>query len=410
MNAQPPQERDILTVSQLNAIIKAILDSDPLLARVMVRGELSNFKYHTQSGHLYMTLKDEKSAVRAVMFASSAKKLLFRPESGMKVIVEGRVAVFERDGQYQLYLTGMQPDGVGALHLAYEQLKRKLEAEGLFAQSRKKPLPKTPLHVGVITASTGAAVRDIIHVLGRRFPAAKVLLYPVLVQGPDAPPMLVQALRWFNEQRAADVLIVGRGGGSIEDLWAFNDEGVARAIAASDIPVISAVGHETDFTIADFVADLRAPTPSAAAELAVPDALTLRQRFSNVNVRMADLLLRKAVTNRARLQALSGHRTLQNPEKLLDDRKLVLDALSQRAAQAQQARLERARQNLGLLAGKLSALSPLAVLERGYAIAMKQGRPVKEAASLAVGDTLVLRFAKGQAQASVTQIEETAAK
>ncbi len=406
MNRQPGREGDVLTVSQLNAIVKALLDNEPLLSHVMVRGELSNFKYHTQSGHLYMTLKDEKSAVRAVMFASSAKKLLFRPENGMKVIVEGRVAVFERDGQYQLYLTGMQPDGLGALHLAYEQLKARLAAEGLFAPERKKPLPKTPFHIGVVTASTGAAVRDIIHVLGRRFPAAQVLLYPVLVQGPDAPPMIVEAINWFNERHAADVLIVGRGGGSIEDLWAFNDESVARAIAASAIPVISAVGHETDFTIADFVADLRAPTPSAAAELAVPDSLTLRQRLSNVNVRMADLLLRKTSAGRARLEMLSAHWALRQPEKLLDEKRLVLDGLSQRVLQAQQTRLERGRQRLSLTAGKLSALSPLGVLERGYSIVLHGGSPVRRADTLAVGDELTLRFAKGEVQARVTKTGE----
>lgn len=399
-------ERRIWTVSELNTAVKGILEADPRLARVLVRGELSNFTNHYKSGHLYMTLKDEKSAVRAVMFASSAKKLAFAPESGMKVVVEGRLALFERDGNVQLYLTDMQPDGVGALHLAYEQLKQKLEAEGLFDPARKRPLPKTPLHVGVVTAPTGAAVRDIIQVLGRRFPAAEVTLYPVLVQGEGAPPQIVQAIEWFDRQGAADLLIVGRGGGSIEDLWAFNDEGVARAIAACRIPVISAVGHETDFTIADFVADLRAPTPSAAAELAVPDRLTLRQRMLNVNARMAQLVLQKTGMGRERLRMLSQRRVFQSPMNYVEDRRLAADTLSRRMEQAAQAGLGRKKQHLSLLAGTLSALSPLKVLERGYAIATRQGRPLSDAAQLTAGDSVALRFARGTATAMVTEIQQ----
>ena len=402
---RPPSARDILTVSQLNSILKAILDNDPLLTRLMVRGELSNFKHHAQSGHLYMTLKDERSAIRAVMFASAAKKLPFRPENGMKVIVEGRLTSYERDGQVQLYLTAMQPDGVGALHLAFEQLKAKLAAEGLFDPARKQPLPKTPLHIGVITASTGAAVRDIIHVLGRRFPAASVLLYPVLVQGEGAPPMLVEALQWFNDHRAADLIILGRGGGSMEDLWAFNNESVARAIAASSIPVISAVGHETDFTIADFVADLRAPTPSAAAEMAVPDAATLRHRLGNVNLRMADLLRRKTEALRSAVRSLGSRPVLQSPERMLEGRRLAADQLSTRLVQAQEAGLERRRRQLALSAGKLGALSPLSVMERGYAVAARpDGAVIRDAAQLTEGEALDLRFQRGRATAVVQTI------
>ncbi|MBQ3391200.1 MAG: exodeoxyribonuclease VII large subunit [Clostridia bacterium] len=394
---------ETLSVSQLNAVIKAVLDTEPLLSHVMVRGELSNFKHHIQSGHLYMTLKDEKSSIRAVMFASSAKKLTFRPENGMKVIVEGRVAVFERDGQYQLYLTGMQPDGLGALHLAFEQLKKKLEEEGLFDPARKKPIPKTPLKIGVVTASTGAAVRDIIHVLNRRFSAAKVLLYPVLVQGPEAAPMIVEALAWFNREHAADLLIVGRGGGSLEDLWAFNEEIVARAIAGSKIPVISAVGHETDFTIADFVADLRAPTPSAAAELAVPDSAVIRQRLENVNRLMADLLLRQTSAGRIQVQTLAGHRNMQTPLRYIEECRLTIDSLIQRVYFSQRQKLDAAHRMLGLSAGKLEALSPLSVLERGFSIAFKENKPVRSAELLSPGDTLSLRFAKGGAEVLVTK-------
>ncbi|MBQ3077380.1 MAG: exodeoxyribonuclease VII large subunit, partial [Clostridia bacterium] len=332
-------------------------------------------------------------------------KLPFRPENGMKVIVEGRLTSYERDGQVQLYLTAMQPDGVGALHLAFEQLKAKLAAEGLFDPARKQPLPKTPLHIGVITASTGAAVRDIIHVLGRRFPAASVLLYPVLVQGEGAPPMLVEALQWFNDHRAADLIILGRGGGSMEDLWAFNNESVARAIAASSIPVISAVGHETDFTIADFVADLRAPTPSAAAEMAVPDAATLRHRLGNVNLRMADLLRRKTEALRGAVRSLGSRPVLQSPERMLEGRRLAADQLSTRLVQAQEAGLERRRRQLALSAGKLGALSPLSVMERGYAVAARpDGAVIRDAAQLTEGEVLDLRFQRGRATAVVQTI------
>ena len=258
----------VISVSQLNRYVKSLLEGDANLAAVYIGGEISNFTNHYKSGHLYMSLKDEGAVVKAVMFRAYASKLAFTPENGMKVIVRARVSLYEKDGAFQIYIEEMQPDGVGALQIAFEQLKKKLAAEGLFEASRKKPLPRYPARVGVITSPTGAAVRDIFNVLGRRFPLARVVFTPVLVQGEGAPAQLVAALRRFNETNAADVLIIGRGGGSIEELWAFNDETVARAVAASRIPVISAVGHETDFTICDFVADLRAPTPSAAAELA----------------------------------------------------------------------------------------------------------------------------------------------
>ena len=276
----------VLSVSQLNRYIKMNFDADENLANIFISGEISNFTNHYRTGHLYFTLKDDSSAVRAVMFNSSAKRLKFMPEDGMKVIARGRVSVYEASGQYQLYVDDMQPDGVGALNLAYEQLKEKLQKEGLFSELHKKPLPPYPEKVGVITSPTGAAVRDIINVLGRRFSYAEIVFCPVLVQGDGAHLQLTDAVNLFNSERAADVIIIGRGGGSIEDLWEFNDEGLARAVYNSEIPVISAVGHETDFTICDFVADMRAPTPSAAAELAVPDANELQYALSALKNRM----------------------------------------------------------------------------------------------------------------------------
>lgn len=272
----------ILTVSQLNDYVKMLIDSNPMLGNIWVRGEVSNLTFHT-SGHLYFSVKDEKSRVSAIMFRTNAVKLKFRPENGMKVVLHGRVSVFPRDGVYQIYVTSIEPDGIGALYIAYEQLRRRLEAEGLFDERIKKALPKIPSAVGVITSPTGAAVRDIINVTARRFPFAKIILFPSLVQGDGAESNLIEGIRYFNSARSADVIIIGRGGGSIEDLWAFNSELLAREIRMSAIPVISAVGHETDYTICDFAADRRAPTPSAAAELAVPDAVELKLKARKCN-------------------------------------------------------------------------------------------------------------------------------
>jgi len=400
------EESLIRSVSELNALVKQILDADLRLERVLVRGEISNFTNHYKTGHLYMTLKDEKSAVRAVMFASAAGRLAFVPEDGLKVIAEGRVAVFERSGQYQLYINDLQPDGVGALHLAYEQLKARLEKEGLFDAARKRALPRTPLHIGVVTAPTGAAVRDIITVLGRRLPSAQVTLYPVLVQGEGAAPQIAAAIDHFNREGLADLLIVGRGGGSIEDLWAFNDERVARAIAASEIPVISAVGHETDFTIADFVADLRAPTPSAAAELAVPDRATLKNRFANLNRSLSGLTLRRIAQLRQQVGLLAQRRVFQSPRYQVEDRRMAVLALSERMATTMEAALRRRRQHFTLLTGTLSALSPLAVLERGYAIVTRGDQPLRSAQQLHIGEEVALRFARGAATASITAVKQ----
>ncbi|HWP80397.1 MAG TPA: exodeoxyribonuclease VII large subunit [Candidatus Acidoferrum sp.] len=397
-------ERQVITVSQLNRYMKSLIEGDAALASVWVRGELSNFTNHYKTGHMYMTVKDEGAAIRAVMFARDAAKLRFMPENGMKVLVQGRVAVYERDGQYQLYLREMEPDGVGALYLAFEQLKRKLGEEGLFDESRKRPIPKLPLKIGVITSPTGAAVRDVIHVLGRRFPLAEVLLYPVLVQGENAPPQLIEALKYFSDTGEADLVILGRGGGSIEELWAFNDEGVARAIAACKVPVISAVGHETDFTIADFAADLRAPTPSAAAELSVPDTMTLKTRFANLDARLLALVRTRLQSARAKVADLASRRVFKSPAIYIDDRRMAVVAMTARLDAAMRLQGARRRHRLEVAAGKLGALSPLAVLGRGYSVILREGAAVRARTELSPGDKIEIMLAKGGANATVTEV------
>ena len=324
-----------LTVTQLNEFIKRVIDTTPQLTDVYVKGEISNFKNHYSTGHYYFTLKDEGGQLKSVMFRSAAAKMKFIPEDGMKVTAHGRISSFVRDGTYQLYCDSMEPDGVGALYVAFEQLKRKLEAEGLFDPARKRPLPKIPTRVGIITSATGAAIRDMINVCGRRFPYAKLVLYPTLVQGPDAPPQLIAGMQYFNEAKSVDVIIIGRGGGSIEDLWAFNDEGVARAVAASQIPVISAVGHDTDFTICDFVADRRAPTPSAAAELAVPETSELKRKIQNIVTREADVIGSMLKIRREKLISLANTRAMTNPMNFIDDRRMTADLLGDRLKRAE---------------------------------------------------------------------------
>ena len=386
----------VVTVTQLNQYVKSLLDGNPLLSSVYISGEISNFTNHFKSGHLYFTLKDETAAVKAVMFKGQASKLTFEPESGMKVIVRARVSLYDRDGAYQIYVDAMQPDGVGALQKAYEQLKAKLEKEGLFDEKRKKPLPRFPRKVGVITAETGAAVRDIIHVLGRRYPLAEIVLCPVLVQGDGAPPQLIKALNDLNEQNAADVIIIGRGGGSIEDLWAFNDEGVARAVAASKIPVISAVGHETDFTICDFVADLRAPTPSAAAELAVPDQNELTVQIGHLVQRSSAALTFRLKRERQRLETLAGCRGLKEPLSRIEEQQMRLDYTVRRAQTAFGNEVAAGQKRLSAAAAKLDALSPLKVLGRGYAIARKGDTVLHSVSDVKSGDRLTVRLADGE--------------
>ena len=400
------KERTVLSVTQLNEYIKARIDADRFLGSLWIRGEVSNFVHH-KTGHLYFTLKDENSLVRALMFASSAWKLKFSPENGMKVLAHGRIAAYIRDGQYNLYVDAMEPDGIGALYVAYEQLKRKLEGEGLFREDRKKPLPKIPTRVGVITSPTGAAVRDIINIISRRFPYAKILIYPSLVQGDGAPEQLIAGLRYFNAALAADVIILGRGGGSIEDLWAFNNEALAREVAASRIPVISAVGHETDFTICDFAADRRAPTPSAAAELAVPETEELKRKIHNIIGRMDTLVSSSIRIRRKSVETLRDSRVLCDPLRILDEKKTRLVMDTQQLEGVMRLAIKEKKARFEKNASKLEALNPLSVLLRGYsAVFREEGGLVKSVRDVEVGDSVVFRTSDGRLGARITEKEE----
>ena len=396
----------VISVSQLNRYVKAVLERDPHLGSIYIRGEISNFKNHYASGHLYMSLKDEGAVVNAVMYRYSAQKLTFRPEDGMKVIVRAKVTLYERGGSYQLLIDEMQPDGVGALQIAYEQLKRKLAEEGLFDESRKKPIPSYPTRVGVITSETGAAVQDIKNVLGRRYPLAEIVMAPVLVQGDGAAAQIIDAIRCFNERQAADVLIVGRGGGSIEDLWAFNDEYLARTVASSTIPIISAVGHETDFTICDFVADLRAPTPSAAAELAVPDQLELKSRLLQWTHRIAAASAETVRRGRQRVDAIASRRCLTSPLFVVEEQRMRLDYVTGSLVRTGQQSLATGGRRLAELAGKLDALSPLKVLGRGYAIAYSDQQPVRSVEDVTMGDRLTVLVEDGHIVATVEEAQK----
>lgn len=397
----------VLSVSQLNRYIKMNFDADENLVNIFISGEISNFTNHYRTGHLYFTLKDDSAAVRAVMFNSSAKRLKFMPEDGMKVIARGRVSVYEASGQYQLYVDDMQPDGVGALNLAYEQLKEKLQKEGLFSELHKKPLPPYPEKVGVITSPTGAAVRDIINVLGRRFPYAEIVFCPVLVQGDGAHLQLTDAVNLFNSERAADVIIIGRGGGSIEDLWEFNDEGLARAVYNSEIPVISAVGHETDFTICDFVADMRAPTPSAAAELAVPDANELQYALSALKNRMFLNVSSGIADRRSRLEYLTSKGVLKSPDEMLSNRSQRLDTAFSKMLSSYENRIGGKKVEFISAATALSKLDPMSVLMRGFAfVSDKNGKNVYSSQALAKGDKINVRFHDGSAACEVKEITQ----
>lgn len=372
----------VLTVSQLNRYIKSLLDGDSMMNSVFLSGEISNFTNHYKSGHMYFSLKDSQSVVRAVMFSTQARRLRFLPQDGMKVIVRGRVTVYEQTGQYQVYIEDMQPDGLGALNLAFEQLKTRLAAEGLFDASRKKALPAYPKAIGVVTSPTGAAVQDIMQILGRRFPMAEVVLCPVLVQGAGAAEQIVAAVERFNRLQCADVLIVGRGGGSIEDLWAFNEEIVARAVANSQIPIISAVGHETDFTICDFVADLRAPTPSAAAELAVPDMRELMAYVSGSAWRMKKSL------------GLEMHR-------------MQIDRMVNRMNGKMKQSVNTARLQLAEQTAALHAFSPLRVLARGYTVALNEkGESIRTVKQVQPGELVSLIVQDGRMACTVNEVIE----
>ena len=393
-------EKTMLTVSQLNEYLKMVLDGDRLLSSVWISGEISNFKPYS-SGHLYFMLKDDDGQLRAVMFRMNASRLGFMPRDGMRVLAHGRVSVYPQSGQYQLYVDAMQPDGAGSLAMRYEQLRRKLEAEGLFDHSRKRPLPEMPMRIGVITSPSGAAVHDIRNVLGRRFPCAEMILFPSAVQGAEAPDQLRAGIEFFGMAGICDVIIIGRGGGSAEDLWAFNDEELARAIAACPIPVISAVGHESDFTICDFVADRRAPTPSAAAELAVPDKNEILERIAGIGGRMSGVVSHRVSQEKRYVGQIANAAVFRRPERIFDAFRMRLSEREERIDRAVTRQTDLRKQMLIRSGARLQALSPLAVLSRGYAAVSRDGATVTHASDLRVGDRLRIRFADGTVNAAV---------
>lgn len=396
-----------ISVTALNQYIKGMFERERLLSRVLVRSEISNYKVYP-SGHHYFSLKDAESSIRCVMFRREAMSLRFRPENGMKVVVSGRVSVFPRDGAYQLYCATMVPDGVGELAFAFEQLKNRLHKEGLFDPAHKKPIPAHPQTIALVTSPAGAAVRDMIRILGARYPMAKVLVVPVRVQGEEAPEEIAQGLDLVNALEMADLIITGRGGGSMEDLWAFNDEGVARAIYRSRIPVISAVGHEPDVTIADFVADLRASTPSNAAELAVPDQADLRDRMAHLQARMDRSVDRRLQIRRDALRRLGSSPFLQSPQRAIQEKRLLLDYQQQRLLHAMERQVGEHRQQMGRLAASLDALSPFKVLSRGYSITQtNDGAVVSELKQVEKGDTLRVRVSDGTITCTAEGKEKT---
>lgn len=405
INALRERGSGAISVSELNNYIKNLFDSSRFLSSITVVGEISNFTNH-RSGHLYFSLKDGESQIKAVMFRSSASRLKFMPESGMKVIAHGTVSVFERDGSYQLYVTSMQPDGIGALYLAYEQLKEKLSQEGLFSEEHKRLIPKMPQKIGVITSPTGAAVRDIINVIGRRFPLTKIYIYPALVQGAGSEESLIKALDYLDRSGLVDVIIIGRGGGSIEDLWSFNSEKLARRIFTAKTPIISAVGHETDFTICDFVADLRAPTPSAAAELAVPDIRELYIRLDYYGDRLSSSLLKKVKMSEEKLFSLKD-KVLRDrldryishlSDKLMVSRKELINSIV--------SKIEKSTSKFIMLSEKTSALSPLAILSRGYSVVSTASGEISRVGNTKIGDMLSIRVLDGSIKAEVKDISE----
>ena len=398
--------QQVLTITQLNEYIRGKLDSDGLLNAVAVKGEISNYKLYP-SGHHYFTLKDEASALKCVMFKGNALRLRFRPENGMKIIAMGKVSVFPRDGAYQLYCTAMALDGIGDLYAAFEQLKKKLAAQGLFDPAHKKPIPKFPGTIGIITSAAGAAVHDMLRILNKRYPLTKVRLLPVRVQGAEAPGEIAAAIRYANFHRLADLLIVGRGGGSIEDLWAFNEEIVAQAIYESEIPVISAVGHEPDVTISDYVADLRAATPSNAAELAVPDREALVQALDAMASSMANALTRQIKAHRQHLSVLSKSPALQSPTGYLEQKQRQLEMLKNRLTAGENQIIARNNQRFVALTAKLDAMSPMKVLTRGYSMAQNErGEVIRSVAQVERGERIGIRFSDGRIFATVMDKEE----
>ncbi len=397
-------DRLTYTVSQLNNYVKNIIDTDPCLTYIYVSGEISNFTNHYKTGHFYMSLKDEKCAVKAVMFRSNACRVRFEPQNGMKVICRGRASLFERDGSFQFYIDDMQPDGAGALQVAFEQLVEKLKSDGLFDENHKKEIPLYPEKIAVITSPTGAAVQDILNVITRRYPCAELIMCPVLVQGDGASAQLIDAVKKVNEAKCADVIIIGRGGGSIEDLWAFNDEGLAREIYASKIPVISAVGHEIDFTICDFVSDLRAPTPSAGAELAVPDINDLKYVMSSIENALVSAYNGRINDMLTRLTMASNSYVLKNPANYIRQLSDRLNGNVYKLSNSYSALLSEQKQSFASMCGKLDAISPLATIARGYSIALSNGKPIKSKSQLKAGDKIDLKISDGTVKCSVDSI------
>ena len=395
------------SVTQINEYIKMTLESNPVLADVYLSGEISNFKSNYASGHAYFSLKDESASIRAVMFRSSASRLRFRPESGMKVVVHGRVSAYTVSGDYQIIIDSMEPEGAGSLAVAFEQLKAKLSAEGLFDAARKRPIPPFPESVGVITSASGAALHDVINVSGRRAPGVRIVIYPAYVQGELAPRSLAGGIKFFNEKHPVDVIIIGRGGGSAEDLWCFNDENLARVIAHSNIPVISAVGHETDFTICDFVSDMRAPTPSAAAELAFPDTREIRSRLSHLRHKADGAMSRRILTLEALLDARRKSVLLHSPERRLSEREARLKLLIERLDTLGRAAVDGASNRFGMLCARLEGVNPLAVLSHGYAMVEgDDGRIVSGVHDVSEGERIKIGFKDGSVYATVTDILE----
>lgn len=397
------ENKRVLTVTQLNMYVKSLLESNQNLSDIYISGEISNFTNHYKSGHLYMSIKDETGVIKAVMFRQYASKLQFAPKDGMKVIVRGRVSLYERDGTYQLYIVAMKQSGLGELQLKYEQLKEKLLKEGMFSPEFKKTLPTIPSKVAVITSPTGAAVQDILNILKRRFPSVTVVMCPVQVQGELAAPQLIEAVNEVNRKKCADVIIIGRGGGSIEDLWAFNDENLARAIFASKIPVISAVGHETDFTICDYVADKRAPTPSAAAELAVPDRSELKIRIDRYRVNLRTALKRNYQQNLLKLQSIMNKQCMKNPLFYITLKGQTVDLLENRLNKAYEKTLSKNNAEFLKIASKLNSLSPTNVLLRGYSVVYKDSKIISSKDDLAIGDRVEINFSDGKRTAEISK-------
>ena len=396
---------NVLTVTQVNTYIKALLDESVPLRNIYISGEISNFTHYYRTGHLYFTLKDESSQLKAVMFSSNASRLRFQAENGMKVICRGRISVYSKSGEYQLYVDDMQPDGVGALSLAFEQLKKKLSQEGLFDEAHKKPIPPFPSKIGVATSNIGAAVEDIKNITARRYPLAEIIICPTVVQGENAPADIVRSIKMLDGFDGIDVIILGRGGGSAEDLWAFNSEEVARAVFACETPIVSAVGHETDFTISDFVADRRAETPSAAAEMAVPDMAELKKQLNSMSYEIMSIVRSMISESRESLNAIKNNNCLKDPFNTINIKRMMLDGTEIKLNSFAKTEIQKYRHDFSSTVAKLNALSPLNVLARGYSVAYSNGKIVSSSDDLTVGDNLNIDFYNGSAVCEIKELK-----